>query len=164
MTHICELDAKPLTAEAFAPFGEVLAATGDFISINDGLTQRFHQLATVELAGGDAILSIFKGSVQPTPITLCKMERHPLGSQAFMPLSGDPYLVVVAPAGEFDASQVQAFIAQGQGVNYRQGTWHHYLLPLVQGAEFLVVDRQGEGHNCDEVTLDLPLQIRYSAC
>ncbi|VVG74326.1 ureidoglycolate hydrolase [Pandoraea apista] len=83
------------------------------------------------------------------------LERHPLGSQAFIPLKTTPYLVVVAPAGELDVSQMRAFVSEGwQGVNYARGVWHHPLLALHEVSDFVVVDRGGEGHNCDEQ--DLP--------
>ena len=88
------------------------------------------------------------------------MERHPLGSQAFMPLSGHPYVVVVAPAGDFNASLLRAFLASPQqGVNYARGTWHHYCLGLSAVNDFLVLDRGGEGDNCDEIECDPGIEI-----
>ncbi len=81
-------------------------------------------------------------------------ERHPLGSQSFVPLSGRPYLVAVAPAGEFVPEAVRVFRAEGhQGVHYRKGIWHHFLLVLDEDSDFLVVDRAGPGDNCDEFAL-----------
>jgi ureidoglycolate lyase len=82
------------------------------------------------------------------------MERHPLSSQAFIPLSSTPFLVVVAPAGELDLGTLKAFRSNGrQGINYRRGTWHHPLLALERISEFLIVDRGGAGANCDEVPI-----------
>ena len=82
------------------------------------------------------------------------MERHPLGSQAFVPLSDAPYLIVVAPAGDLDPAKLRAFSTRGwQGVNYARGVWHHPLLALERVSDFLVVDRGGEGPNCDEAAL-----------
>lgn len=82
------------------------------------------------------------------------MERHPLSSQAFYPLSTFPYLVVVAPTGELDPSAIVAFLAQpNQGVNYHRGVWHHYSLALAGISDFLVVDRISDDENCDEVRL-----------
>ena len=82
------------------------------------------------------------------------MERHPLGSQAFLPLAGASYLIVVAPAGEFDPAQMRAFWTEGwQGVNYAKGVWHHPLLALERVSDFVVVDRGGEQPNCDEIAL-----------
>jgi ureidoglycolate lyase len=86
------------------------------------------------------------------------LERHPRGSQAFIPQNDKPYLVVVAPAGELDPSKLRAFVSRGwQGVNYARGVWHHPLLALGEVSDFLVVDRGGEGHNCDEQ--DLPESV-----
>ena len=149
---------QPLSAAAFAPFGEVIeaGAQAEQIMINSGHTTRFHALATVGLSGADdrAIISIFRSSPLPRPINIQLLERHPLGSQAFYPLSGRPYLVVVAPPGELDCRNIQVFIASSeQGVNYHAGTWHHYSLALDGVSDFLVVDRTGPGNNCDEIRL-----------
>ena len=104
-----------------------------------------------------AIVSIFRSTPVTLPFTLTVMENHPLGSQAFMPLSGRPYIVVVAPQGPFDAGKIEAFrAAPGQGVNFRPGTWHHFNLALEAVSDFLVIDRDGRGDNCEEVTLERP--------
>ena len=152
--------SHPLTREAFAPFGDVISAEGaDSFPINDGRTERFHALAAVETLGenADAIISIFRG--QPLePLVIELMERHPQGSQAFMPLGDTPYWVVVAPPGEFDPARICVFrVEAGQGVNYRAGTWHAPLLPVGRDADFLVVDRRGAGDNCDTVNLEPPV-------
>ena len=160
MTGPREIVAQPLTREAFAPFGEVIDTAGaDAFPINQGRTERFHALAAVELSGEGAqgILSIFRGQpLEPLNITL--MERHPLGSQAFVPMNNGAFLAVVAPPGDFDESVVQVFLAKGwQGLSYRAGTWHAPLLPLQADSDYLVVDRQGPGDNCDETTLSRPI-------
>lgn len=148
---------RPLTAEAFAPYGEVISARDGAppYPINYGATTRFNALARVDATtdGGAPIISIFRST--PLPALVLKiMERHPVGSQAFMPLSGRPYLVAVAPAGEFDPAKIEVFLAAGdQGVNYAAGTWHHYSLALGEVSDFLVVDRAGPGTNLDEVEL-----------
>ena len=147
---------EPLTADAFAPFGDVIEATdaAEVIPINYGWTTRFNALADVAVGDGRAIISIFRGKPL-TPPVLKVFERHPLGSQAFMPLSGRPFLVAVAPAGDFDPAAVRVFRAKAsQGVNYGKGTWHHFLLALEAESDFLVVDRDGaQGENLDEVEL-----------
>jgi ureidoglycolate lyase len=90
------------------------------------------------------------------------MEVHPLSSQAFFPLSGRPYLVVVAGPGEFEAQNLRVFLAGShQGVNYRRGCWHHYSLALDSTSDFLVIDREGPGNNCQEVFLDEEIVIDY---
>ncbi|MFC4260902.1 ureidoglycolate lyase [Marinobacter lacisalsi] len=160
MTGPREIVAEPLTREAFAPFGEVIDTNGaDSFPINQGRTERFHALATMELLGDDprGILSIFRGQpLDPLEITL--MERHSLGSQAFVPINDGAFLAVVAPPGEFDEAAVRVFLVRGaQGVSYRAGTWHAPLLPLFADSDYLVVDRQGPGNNCDEIELARPI-------
>ncbi|WP_440995895.1 ureidoglycolate lyase [Arhodomonas sp. SL1] len=156
---------EPLTGEAFGPFGDVIAAddAAESFLINAGTTRRFHDLAAIQLYGEGvrALISIFRGEAFRLPLTVRMLERHPLGSQAFMPLSGRPYLVVVAPPGEvIDTSEVRAFRAGGdQGVNYHAGVWHHPLLALEAASDFLVVDRGGPGDNCDERDLPEPLTL-----
>ena len=151
-----ELVAEPLTSAAFGPYGEVIepgAARQDY-AVNQGTAVRFDALATVDAgaAGGRAVISIFRAQPRALPFKVGMLERHPLGSQAFVPLHPSlRYIVVVAddPAGT-----LRAFLATGgQGVNYRRGTWHHPLIALDRGGDFLVVDRAGEGGNCDEARL-----------
>jgi ureidoglycolate lyase len=163
-----ELHATPLTREAFAPYGDVIEVSDDneSMTINYGRTVRHHALAKADVTdgGGEALLSIFSSEAIELPFRVEVMERHPQGSQAFMPLSGHPYLVVVAPAGDFDASKLRAFLAApNQGVNYHKGTWHHYCLAFDGPGDFLVVDRGGPGENCDEVRLEQPLSLMPGA-
>lgn len=154
-----KLAVEALSAAAFAPFGEVIAAdaAGRHFPINDGNTERYHDLANLE-AGPDGrlVVSIFRGQPRQMPFAVTMLERHPLGSQAFIPLTAEPYLVVVAapgPAPRPDA--LRAFLAQpGQGVNYAAGVWHHPLLALNRICDFLVIDRAGPGNNCDEVVIE----------
>ncbi len=147
------LKPQPLTAATFAPYGDVIETAGrDFFMINNGSTRRYHRLADIDVDGGSAIISIFRAQPLQMPLTVRMMERHPLGSQAFMPLKGNPFMILVAEPGDaLQSSQVRAFISDGQqGVNYHRGVWHHPVLACVADDDFLVVDRQGEGNNCDE--------------
>lgn len=153
------LTPQPLTREAFAPFGEVIEASDAVrhFTINVGNTERYHDLAQIEAGpDGKVIVSIFRGQPRTLPFSVEMMERHPLASQAFIPMSGKPYLVVVAPAGAAPkAEDLRVFLARGdQGVNYATGVWHHPLLALDTVCDFLVVDRSGSTPNCDEVILD----------
>jgi ureidoglycolate lyase len=146
---------EPLTKEAFAPFGDVIETDGSaHFMINNGSTQRFHRLAEVQTARSDdkAIISIFRAEALEMPLTVRMLERHPLGSQAFVPLLGKPFLIVVAPLGDApDSELTRAFISNGrQGVNYHRGVWHHPVLTIEKRDDFLVVDRSGSGNNCDE--------------
>lgn len=156
--ELLRLVPRPLEREAFAPFGEVIEASDavQHFTINAGNTERYHDLANIEPgAGGRASVSIFRGQPRQLPFKVEMMERHPLGSQAFVPLSGRAYLVVVAPAGPAPkVEDLHVFLARGdQGVNYAPGVWHHPLLALGEVSDFLVIDRSGPGDNCDEVEL-----------
>ena len=158
------LEIQPLTHEAFSAYGDVIEASENakVIDINEGFTKRFHDLATIDVAdnNGHPLVNIFRSQPLAQPIAINMMERHPHGSQAFIPLSNNPYLVVVAPAGEFDENNIVAFLAKAsQGVNYHKGTWHHFCLALNEASDFLVIDRGGEGDNCDVLTLDGSLVI-----
>ena len=150
------LAVERLTKAAFAPFGEVLERDGaELRVINDGTTDRLHALARVDVAaeGGWPVVSIFQGRRRPFPLRVAMMERHPLGSQAFVPLQPLSWLVVVAD-GTDAPTGFRAFHARGdQGVSYRRGTWHHPLLILHPEQDFLVVDRDGPGGNLEEVAL-----------
>ena len=155
------LPIQPLTAAAFAAFGTVIELEGArHYPINAGTTERFHALALTDTAaaGGQTGISLFRGQGFALPYRLRVMERHPLSSQAFIPLvagEADRYLVVVAPAGEFHAGALCAFLATGfQGVQYGRGVWHHPLIALDRSSDFIVVDRIAEDANCDEITLD----------
>jgi len=158
---------ETLTEEAFAPYGDVIEAStaAEMIRINEGNTLRFHDQMAVDVADGDGepCVSIFRSTPLENPIAIKMMEYHPLGSQAFMPLGQQPYLVVVAEAGVFDPSRIRVFLAQpGQGVNYHKGTWHHYCLALNAVSDFLVIDRKGDGDNCEEVQLSAGEQIEVA--
>jgi ureidoglycolate lyase len=158
---------KPLTSSGFRRFGDVIEADDDAnkIAINDGFTQRYHDLAKVDVNdnGGHTLVNIFRSTPLVQPIAIKMMERHPNGSQAFIPLGENPYLVVVAPAGDFDKSKIEVFIAEShQGVNYHKGTWHHFCLALGSESDFLVIDRGGAGDNCDVLELDGTLIIKQT--
>jgi ureidoglycolate lyase len=155
---------RPLTAEAFAPFGDVIECAGaTHFPINGGTTERFHDLARIEPgAGGRVIVSIFRGQPRTYPFEIAMVERHPLASQAFVPLHGRPYLVVVAESVAGVPGPLHAFVARPeQGVNYAPGVWHHPLLVVGEVSDFLVIDRQGEGPNCDEVLLAEPALLEF---
>jgi ureidoglycolate lyase len=143
------LRATPLTAQAFAPFGDVLDATGDFRLINAGLCQRHHDRATLDFGpDGRAGLSVFKAEPRALPYDFDLIERHPEGSQAFIPMSADPFLVIVSPGPD---QPPQAFLTNGaQGINLHRGTWHGVLTPLHAPGLFAVVDRIGPTPNLEE--------------
>ncbi|WP_430473999.1 ureidoglycolate lyase [Thalassospira lucentensis] len=156
-----KLSVEHLTPDAFAPFGEVIsiATARDSYPINLGTTTRFHDISRVDVADGDGapIISIFRGTPRPKPIEIKMMERHPLGSQAFMPLSAQRFLIVVAAGTDTPKPEdLRAFLSDGtQGVTYAKNVWHHPLLVLEEDSDFLIVDRSGPGENLNEI--DLPL-------
>lgn len=154
----------PLSAEAFAPFGDLIdtRVACENYAINGGQTRRFHALgrADCDTDAGDTIFSIFRSQPISADFKLRTMERHPLGSQAFINTSGNRYAIVVAPAGDLDEDAIRGFIATPQqSINYHRGTWHHFLLALDAPSDFVVVDRDGPGENCDEQDLVQPLLL-----
>jgi ureidoglycolate lyase len=159
-----ELRARALTADAFRPFGEVIEPdnASEIRLINNGTTTRFHDIAPVDVGrdGGHALISIFRGKPFALPLAITMLERHPLGSQAFMPMEGRPYLVVVAPDEGGRPGVPVAFMAgPRQGVSYHRGTWHHPLIALGAQSDFLVIDRGGKGSNLTEYVLESPVTI-----
>jgi ureidoglycolate lyase len=149
-----------LTRTAFAPYGEVIEADGaERRIINEGTTERFHALATADVTaqGGAAILSIFRAKRRGFPFEVRMLERHPLGSQSFYPLTDHDWLVVVGEgATRPDPKTIRCFRASGrQGVNYARNTWHHPILVLQPMQEFLVMDRAGPGSNLEECWLEI---------
>ncbi|WP_050525581.1 ureidoglycolate lyase [Pseudorhodobacter aquimaris] len=149
------IQTEPLTAAGFAPFGEVLEATGapDKI-INQGMCGRFHDRARLDFADARAGISIFHAQPRSFPYTLELVERHPDGSQAFLPMSEHPFLVIVATGPE---ATPRAFLTNGaQGINLHRGVWHGVLTPLHAPGLFAVVDRIGTTPNLEEHYFDAP--------
>ena len=152
------LRPEPLTREDFTPYGDVIETDGaEHFQINQGTTTRFHDLARIDVdrEGGRPLVSIFRGLPRVLPLPIEIMERHPLGSQAFIPVSDRPFIVVVGGNGPRPAaSDLRAFITRpGQGVNYARGVWHHPLIALGEESDFLIVDRGGPGENLEEIDL-----------
>jgi ureidoglycolate lyase len=155
------LTPEPLTKAAFAPFGDVVETDGALpVEINQGFARRFDALAGIDVTtnGAPVNISLFDAMPRPQPIAIRLMERHPLGTQLFMPLQDRPWLVVVCGDPQ-DIASYRAFTATGrQGVNYARNVWHHPLLVVGEGERFLVVDRAG-ADNLEEVWLDPPLAL-----
>lgn len=156
------IHTEPLTAQAFAPFGDVLEAVGDPDKIiNQGLCGRFHDCAVLDFGpGGRAGISLFKAEPRALPYQLDLVERHPEGSQAFIPMSLDPYLVIVAVDEDGTPGAPRAFLTTpGQGINFHRGTWHGVLTPLHAPGLFAVVDRIGETPNLEEHWFETPYVV-----
>lgn len=146
------LRTEPLTAEAFAPFGDVLDTSGPYDRlINQGLCGRWHDRARLDFGpGGRAGISLFRAEPRRLPYRLEMVERHPDGSQAFLPMSLESFLIIVAPE-EGGPGRPRAFLAApGQGVNLHRGSWHGVLTPLAAPGLFAVVDRIGDTPNLEE--------------
>ncbi len=156
------LHTEPLTAATFAPFGDVLDATGDFRLINAGLCQRHHDRARLDFApevnpDNRAGISIFKAEPRALPYAFDLIERHPEGSQAFIPMTADPFLVIVSLGPQHPP---RAFLTNGaQGINLHRGTWHGVLTPLATPGLFAVVDRIGQTPNLEEFRYPNPWTV-----
>ncbi len=148
------ISALPITPERFAAFGDVIHASADSkAAMNDARFDRFSQLADIHADGQSASISIARCKMPTSlPYRFDLVERHPHGSQAFIPLSRFSFFVVVAPAAEsVEPEDLRAFVTNGnQGVNYHKGVWHMPMIALEAGQEFLIVDRGVGDDNCDE--------------
>ncbi|MDF1706530.1 MAG: ureidoglycolate lyase [Paracoccaceae bacterium] len=157
------ITARPLTAQDFAPYGDVLEAEGQADKmINQGFCGRWHDRAQLDFGlEGRAGISIFKAEPRSLPYTLDLLERHPDGSQAFIPMSMTDWLVIVAEDDAGQPGRITAFIAApGQGVNLHRGTWHGVLTPLQAPGLFAVIDRIGATPNLQEFPLEVPRIIK----
>lgn len=156
------LRTEPLTNEAFAPFGDVLEAAGPHDKlINEGMCKRFHDRARMDFGPeGRAGISMFQAEARALPYTCALVERHPEGSQAFVPMTADPFLVIVAEDEGGHPVRFRAFLtAPGQGINLLRNTWHGVLTPLASPGLFAVIDRIGDTANLEEYPLATPLLI-----
>lgn len=152
---------QPISAQAFAPFGDVMDVTGtpDKV-INQGMCGRHHDRAQLDFTDGRAGISLFEAKPRSLPYKLDLVERHPAGSQAFVPMSRHPFLVIVAPDQGDEPGTPLAFVtAPGQAINFYRGTWHGVLTPLHAPGIFAVVDRIGTGENLQEHWFATPYLI-----
>ena len=145
------INPKPITKENFSKFGDMITTANiKPIEINDGYAKRFDGIANLNTSqdNGETIISIFSALKRTFPMKIDMMEKHPLGSQAFIPMKQTTFLVLVAPEGNKpDLNKIEAFIIPPEiGVNYNPGTWHFPLI-ATEDMNFLVVDRKGSGDN-----------------
>ncbi len=156
---------QPITARAFAPFGDLIEVAGDPDRIiNAGLCGRFHDRARLDFSDGRAGISLFDARPCALPLTLDLVERHPDGSQAFIPMTQNPFLVIVAPDRDGIPGRPLAFMTTpGQAVNYHRNIWHGVLTPLHGPGLFAVIDRIGAvnkpGDNLQEHRFDVPWRV-----
>ena len=145
------LKPEPINNLNFSEFGEVITTKNiKPLEINNGYAQRFDGIANLDTKeqNGETTISIFSALKRNFPMKIDMMEKHPLGSQAFIPMKETTFLVLVAPKGEKPIiEKIKSFIVPpGIGVNYKAGTWHFPLIST-EDMNFLVVDRKGSGNN-----------------
>tara|TARA_Y100001970_G_scaffold148134_1_gene181794 strand:+ start:53 stop:559 length:507 start_codon:yes stop_codon:yes gene_type:complete len=142
---------KPITKENFRKFGDMIT-TADIrpIEINNGYAKRYDGIAKLDTKknNGESTISIFSALRRSFPMKIDMMEKHPLGSQAFIPMKETTFLAFVAPEGDKpDLNKIESFIIpRGIGINYNPGIWHFPLIST-EDMNFLVVDRLGDGNN-----------------
>jgi len=145
------INPKPITKENFSKYGDMIT-TKDIrpLEINDGYAKRFDGIANLDTStgGGETTICIFSALKRSFPMKIDMMEKHPLGSQAFIPMQETTFLVLVAPKGNKpDINKIESFIVPPEiGVNYNPGIWHFPLIST-KDMNFLVVDRKGSGDN-----------------
>ena len=142
---------KKITRKNFKKFGDLISTKKvKSININNGYAKRFNNLCRINTSfkKGNTIMSIFLTKKRKFPMTIKMMEKHPLGSQAFIPMIDTIFLVFVAPKGEKpNINKIESFIVPKQtGINYRPGIWHFPLISI-KNMNFLVIDRKGKGNN-----------------
>ena len=152
------VNPKPITKENFKRFGDMIT-TSDIkpLEINNGYAKRYDGIAKLDTKtnNGESTICIFSALKRSFPMKIDMMEKHPLGSQAFMPMKETTFLCFVAPSGvNLDLSKIESFIIPpGLGINYKPGTWHFPLIST-EDMNFLVVDRKGSGENLKIQKLD----------
>ena len=140
-----------ITKANFATYGDLISSDDvKPMDINAGYAKRFDNLANINTSkdDGKTIISIFSALKRTFPMEIDMMEKHPLGSQAFIPMKETTFLSFVAPPAESpELSKIQSFIIPPKtGINYKPGTWHFPLIST-KDTNFLVIDRKGNGEN-----------------
>ena len=141
----------PITKENFSKFGDMITTENiKPLEINNGYAKRFDEIAKIDTSSqeGETTISIFSALKRSFPMKIDMMEKHPLGSQAFIPMKETTFLCFVAPEGQKpDLKKIESFIiTPGIGINYKPGIWHFPLIST-EDMNFLVVDRKGSGEN-----------------
>jgi ureidoglycolate lyase len=157
-----QITIEPLTADTFAPFGDVLECRGEADKIiNQGMCGRYHDRAKLDFGpNGRAGISLFNATPRDLPYQLELVERHPEGSQAFVPMHQNPFLVIVAADVNGTPATPRAFVTTGdQAINFHCGTWHGVLTPLQGSGLFAVIDRIGDTENLQEHWFDQPYDV-----
>lgn len=160
---IITISVKKLNSISFNPYGTVIQSDGDFIELNNGMSKKWNELID-PFSFSDSKEGINLGVLKskPSKLILSQMERHFFTSQAFIPLEGKQYLIIVSPPTEVSPmiEQVEAFIAEGnQGINFHPKTWHCPLIPLEGEMEFVSIMKKSEVPDVEVITLENDIQI-----
>ena len=152
------IEPKPITKENFSKFGDMITTENiKPLEINNGYAKRFDEIAKIDTSSGngETTISIFSALKRSFPMKIDMMEKHPLGSQAFIPMKETTFLTIVSPEGDkLNLEKIESFIVpKGIGVNYKTGIWHFPLIST-EDMDFLVVDRKGFGDNLVIENLD----------
>jgi ureidoglycolate lyase len=152
------LTAQPLTAGAFAPFGDVLDAPAQ-----PGRTYFDESLANGRAGARPSLSIVHSLPATALPLRVAQLERHEFSSQSFVPLHGGRWLVIVCPSdadGGPDVAAARAFVARpGQGVTYRGNTWHHSLTVLDQAASHAIFMWRDGTHADEEFRRIAPFSV-----
>ena len=145
------IKAKKITKKNFSQFGQLIdTSKKNPLNINDGYAQRFDNLINIDTSKkkGKTIVSVFNAKKRKFPMKIDMMEKHPLGSQSFIPMKETTFLCFVAPVGEFpEINKIEAFVIPPKtGINYKPGVWHFPLIST-ENTDFIVIDRKGDGNN-----------------
>ena len=145
------INPKPISKENFSKFGDVISTKDiNSIDVNNGYAKRYDNIANLNTSkdNGKTTISIYSALKRQFPMKIDMMEKHPLGSQAFIPMKETTFLSLVAPQGDKpELNQIESFIVPpGIGINYNPGIWHFPLIST-EDMNFLVVDRKGLGDN-----------------
>ena len=146
-----KIKPKKITRENFSIYGELISKENiKPMNINNGYAKRFDDLVNInfEKNNGKINISVFQATKRSFPMQIDMMEKHPEGSQAFIPMKESVFFVFVAPRGEKpEIDLIESFlIPKGTGINYKPGVWHFPLIST-ENMDFLVIDRKGTDEN-----------------
>ena len=146
-----KIKPKIINKKNFKKFGQIIdTSKKSYFRINNGYAKRYDNLGKIDTSSkkGKTIVSIFSAKKRQFPMKIDMMEKHPLGSQAFIPMRETYFFAFVAPKGNRpNLKKIKSFkIPKQTGINLNQGIWHFPLIST-KNMNFLVIDRKGKGKN-----------------
>jgi len=164
-----------LDQKSYGAYGDVLGRRTDIapVAANSQTAQRWNFLAKYQRlnAASQSNLCLFDVQAQvkkgQTNFEVKLLERHNFSTQAFVPMSEQRFLVLVARgAAEPDLSTLRAFVTNGQqGVTYHPGVWHHPLVAMdVQSQFFCLIDEELSSKDCDIFHLKSSRRVELASC